>query len=69
MNQLQEDEEWGWFIVIDEDYTNNNKININNKNNTDINKYNYINEESFNSPQKYYITSLLVYIMSLFMTI
>lgn len=67
INNKDKDEDWGWFIVIDEEDNTNIKKKIY-YNNIVYNNDFVSNDEPYykNIPQKYYITSMLVYIMSLF---
>jgi uncharacterized alpha/beta hydrolase family protein len=62
------DEEWGWFINIEEEVT---KIDEKNDNYINDNYYNYINDSNNKykneyNLQKYYITKFVIYIMSIF---
>jgi hypothetical protein len=56
------EEEWGWFVIIDDDYKEENI-----KNNYNYKIYDDKSSVNTNNPQKYYITSFIIYVMSYFL--
>jgi hypothetical protein len=67
----QIEEDWGWFIDIEEEVTNNNNIDIY-KNIKYIEYKENVNKKDvykdFIGRQKYYVCSVCIYILSLFVS-